>query len=224
MHEQPLPRRVPGPSLGAWLRRPAIIAPLVLVALLLGTGAVLLVGFAHRSPQPTNGPACPVPHQTVSWPSPPTQVVSYPPTNMPVPVTLQVSESLEVDLPGIWRLSSPSMYAPVLTLEVPAGYTDASGTGCVWHFTAQQAGVVPLEFQGTRGCPVPAASCAMASFQVTVTVTAAKGASLRFRIRRSPSQERRQEQEPLLRRGLLTMSHGSTDATRGKPELLLQVR
>lgn len=172
MREQIPPRREPAPSLRTWLLRHSIMASLMLVALLIGVG--VLVGFAYRSPHPAKGPACPLPMQTVTWPSPPTQVVNYSPTSTPVPVALQVPETLEVDLPLSFQLSSRSMYAPVLTLQTPAGYLDASGTRCVWRFTAQQAGVVPLEFLGTGGCPVPAASCAVASFQMTVTVTTAK--------------------------------------------------
>lgn len=70
MHEYTPPRRDSAPSLRAWLRRPAIMAPLGLLVLLLGVGVGVLVGFAHRSPHPASGPACPEPRQTVPWPSP----------------------------------------------------------------------------------------------------------------------------------------------------------
>ena len=159
MREQTPPRR-------AWLRRHWLGSAVLLVAL-------VLVGLTHCSPfpHPTGGIECPLPRQTVTWPSPPTQVVTDTPTSTPITVTLQVTQTLEVDLSGsaFWQLSSRSAYAPVLTLETPAGYLDASSTRCVWRFRAQQAGVVPLEFLGNEFCP--SGSCTQAIFTLTVTVT-----------------------------------------------------
>ena len=167
MREQAPPRR-------AWLRRHWLGSAALLVALVLVVGAGVLVGLTHRSsfPHPTGGIECPLPRQTVTWPSPPTQVVTDAPTSTPITVTLQVAQTLEVDVSGsaFWQLSSRSVPSPVLTLETPAGYLDASGTRCVWRFSAQQAGIVPLEFLGNEFCP--SGSCVQAIFTLTVTVTA----------------------------------------------------
>jgi len=157
-------------SLQARLRRQWRGGMILLLALPLLT---LLAGCEQQTTQHPS-PACPSSAQNVTWPAPATQVISYnPPSTAPAPVTLQVSQTLEVDLYGPWTWQLRSLDSPsILTVGTPAGYLDALGQSCVWRFTAQQAGAEQLRFFGNGMCQGTAASCVGAFFNLGITVTA----------------------------------------------------
>ncbi len=154
--------------------RPWLVSILLLLALVGGGGAGAWLVQTHQPSQSAGGPACPSSAQNVTWPSRPTQVVRYnPPSTAPAPLILQPSQTLELDLfgPWIWRQDSPAV-SPTLTLEAPAGYLDAGGQDCVWHFTARQVGREPLHFSGKGMCQGTAETCMVFDFNLAVTVAA----------------------------------------------------
>ena len=154
--------------------RPWLLFILLLLALVVGGGGGAWLVLAHQPSQSVGGPACPSSAQNVTWPSPPTQVVrSHFPSTAPTSLTLQPSQTLEIDLSGplSWRLYSPDV-SPTLTLEAPGGYLDAIGQSCVWRFTARQAGREQLQFLGNGRCQGTTETCVTGFFNLTVTVTA----------------------------------------------------
>lgn len=119
----------------------------------------------------TSQTGCPSVNQSVAWPAPPAVVLTTPfPTG---PTTLRAGQALEVALPfgHVWRFQAGSEH-PALTLDQPAGYGDSGTRRCVWHFTAQQAGQVKLNFTMQALCP-PHTSCPLyiMLLQTTITVT-----------------------------------------------------
>lgn len=182
MSEYPSSRRDPAPSLPFWRRTGWIMVALLLLAFVGGAGGGAWFVTSHQPTSSAESPACPSSAQNVTWPSPPTQVVSFnPPSSELAPVTLQPSQTLELDLygPWIWQLLTPEV-SPTLALETPAGY--AFGTSCVWRFTAQQVGSEQLVFNGGGMCHGTTQSCAAFRFTLTVTVTAGSQASARVQV------------------------------------------
>jgi hypothetical protein len=98
---------------------------------------------------------CPLPTQTVNWPSPPTIVVTA--AEAAKGTSLQVGQTLELELPfgRLWMLGPSSTWKGILTLESPAGYGDASLKSCIWRFTAQKRGQAAITFTFAPVCKPP---------------------------------------------------------------------
>lgn len=203
MREQPSSRRDPAPLLPFWRRTGWIMAALMLLAFVVGAGVGAWLVPTHQPTSSAGSPACPSSARNVTWPSPPMQVVSYnPPSSELAPVTLQPSQTLEVDLfgPWIWQLRTPDV-SPTLALETPAGYL--SGQVCVWRFTAQQVGREQVLFTGGGMCHGTAETCV--AFRFTLTVTVAAGSQVSARVQERSSSESRagtSSQAPFLWRSL----------------------
>ena len=88
---------------------------------------------------------CPQATQVVQWPSPPAVIVTS--ADASKGATVQVGQTFEIALPfGQRRSLEPGGGQPILLLNTPAGYGDASLKSCVWRFTAEQVGQVTLNF------------------------------------------------------------------------------
>ena len=88
---------------------------------------------------------CPMATQVINWPSPPTVIITS--ADASKGAIVHVGQTLEVALPfGQRRSLGPGGGAPILLLNTPAGYGDASLKSCVWRFTAEQVGQATLTF------------------------------------------------------------------------------
>jgi hypothetical protein len=94
---------------------------------------------------------CPSPTQVVTWPSPPTVIITS--TQASKGASLRVGQTLEIALAFGHRWSfEPIGNEGVLVLNTPAGYGDMSLKSCVWRFTAEQAGQGTLTFTDAPIC------------------------------------------------------------------------
>jgi hypothetical protein len=121
-----------------------------------GVGAAPATGTATSAPTATATPApattpgstaatgCPAPTQHVTWPGSAPMRLSPKQSDA---VTVHVGQTLEIVLPfgHKWDMTQ-SPVAGILRMDTPAGYGDTSLQGCVWHFTALQAGQTNADF------------------------------------------------------------------------------
>lgn len=113
---------------------------------------------------------CPGPAESVSWPTPPTVVVTQPQGT----ISVKVGQTLELRLAFGHRWSvAASMLNGTFALDQPAGYADAQTQTCDWHFTAKHAGSQNLTIAMAPNCQASKA-CAQAivAYDLTITATA----------------------------------------------------
>ena len=62
------------------------------------------------------------------------------------PVVAHVGDVIEIQLPFGLRWTSPTPSGGELQLQTPAGYAATAPKMCIWHYSAQSAGVAHLTF------------------------------------------------------------------------------
>jgi hypothetical protein len=85
-------------------------------------------------------------------PALPAATVTVKLSDVNTPISAQIGETIEIQLPFGLRWAGPTITGDGLSLQTPAGYASPDIGMCLWRFTALRAGISHLTFSAMALC------------------------------------------------------------------------